>query len=41
MMENHPFQVVGLDHIVLTCDDVERSLQWYAECLGLRPERAD
>src|SRR5215208_2412133 len=40
-MANQSFQVVGLDHIVLTCDDVERSLRWYTECLGLRPERAE
>jgi catechol 2,3-dioxygenase-like lactoylglutathione lyase family enzyme len=33
--------VVGLDHIVLTCEDVERSLAWYTECLGLRPERIE
>jgi catechol 2,3-dioxygenase-like lactoylglutathione lyase family enzyme len=34
-------QVRGLDHIVLSCADVERSLAWYTECLGLAPERVD
>jgi catechol 2,3-dioxygenase-like lactoylglutathione lyase family enzyme len=34
-------RVRGLDHIVLTCADVERSLAWYTNCLGLAPERVD
>lgn len=34
-------RVQGMDHIVLTCDDVERSLAWYVECLGLPGERVD
>jgi len=30
-----------LDHIVLNVADVERSLTWYTERLGLVPERVD
>jgi catechol 2,3-dioxygenase-like lactoylglutathione lyase family enzyme len=30
-----------LDHIVLNVADVERSLAWYTELLGLAPERVD
>src|SRR5690606_28451274 len=30
-----------LDHIVLNVADVERSLAWYVELLGLEPERVD
>ena len=33
--------VRSLDHIVLTVVDVERSLAWYTEVLGLAPERVD
>ncbi len=33
--------VTGLDHIVLVCADVERTLAWYCDLLGLEPERAD
>jgi catechol 2,3-dioxygenase-like lactoylglutathione lyase family enzyme len=32
-------QVRRLDHIVLDVADVERSLAWYTELLGLEPER--
>jgi catechol 2,3-dioxygenase-like lactoylglutathione lyase family enzyme len=34
-------RVTGLDHIVLTCADVERSLAWYRDRLGLAPVRVD
>jgi len=34
-------RVEGLDDIVLTCVDVERSLAWYTECLGLPAERVE
>ncbi|MSO79004.1 MAG: VOC family virulence protein [Acidimicrobiia bacterium] len=34
-------RVVGLDHIVLNCADVDRSLTWYCDELGLQPERVD
>ena len=30
-----------MDHIVLNVGDVERSLAWYTELLGLTPERVD
>ena len=33
--------VEGLDHIVLVVADVERSVAWYAEHLGLQPLRLD
>ena len=31
----------GLDHIVLDVADVERSLAWYTDLLGLEPERVE
>lgn len=34
-------RVRELDHIVLNVADVERSLRWYTERLGLAPERVD
>lgn len=34
-------RVVGLDHIVLNCADVDRSLAWYCDELGLEGERVD
>src|SRR5690349_12097109 len=34
-------KVVGMDHIVLRVADVERSLAWYRDELGLHPERVD
>jgi catechol 2,3-dioxygenase-like lactoylglutathione lyase family enzyme len=34
-------RVVGLDHIVLNCADVERSLAWYCDDLGLEGERVE
>lgn len=33
--------VIGLDHIVLVTSDVERSLRWYTEVLGLPGERVE
>lgn len=33
--------VYGADHVVVNCSDVEASLRWYTECLGLTPERVD
>jgi catechol 2,3-dioxygenase-like lactoylglutathione lyase family enzyme len=33
--------VLGLDHIVLVVEDVERSLAWYTRHAGLQPERVD
>jgi catechol 2,3-dioxygenase-like lactoylglutathione lyase family enzyme len=34
-------RVTGLDHIVLVCADVEKSLDWYTNVLGLEGERVD
>jgi catechol 2,3-dioxygenase-like lactoylglutathione lyase family enzyme len=34
-------KVVGFDHLVLKVADVERSLAWYCDELGLSPERVD
>ena len=34
-------QVVGLDHVVFKCADVEKSLTFYCDTLGLEPERVD
>ena len=34
-------RVIGLDHVVLCCSDVERSLSFYCESLGMEPERVD
>ena len=34
-------KAVGFDHVVFVVADVERSLGWYEEKLGLRGERVD
>jgi catechol 2,3-dioxygenase-like lactoylglutathione lyase family enzyme len=34
-------RVTGLDHVVLNVRDVERSLQFYVEQLGLQPEQVE
>lgn len=34
-------RVQALDHIVLVVEDVERSLAWYRDTLGLEPLRLD
>lgn len=34
-------EVRGLDHIVLNVADVDRSLAWYADLIGLEPLRVD
>lgn len=34
-------KVVGFDHLVLRCADVEASLAWYLDKLGLAPVRVD
>lgn len=34
-------RVTGFDHIVLRVGDVERSLDWYRETLGLTPVRVE
>ena len=33
--------VTGLDHIVLRCADVETTLAWYTDLLGLQPVRVE
>ncbi|MEQ1702269.1 MAG: VOC family protein [Ilumatobacteraceae bacterium] len=33
--------VVGFDHIVLKCADVETTLAWYLDVLGLQPVRVE
>jgi len=37
----HAVKVVGLDHVVLNSADIERSLAWYADVLGLEPMNVD
>jgi catechol 2,3-dioxygenase-like lactoylglutathione lyase family enzyme len=34
-------RVTDLDHVVVNCADVERSLRWYTDTLGLEPVRVD
>jgi catechol 2,3-dioxygenase-like lactoylglutathione lyase family enzyme len=34
-------RVQGFDHLVLRCADVERTLAWYVDTLGLEPDRVD
>lgn len=36
-----PVQVSGIDHIVLRVQDPLRSVQWYADTLGLEPVRVE
>jgi len=36
-----PVHVVGFDHVVLNVVDLERSLAFYCDGLGLTPERVD
>ena len=38
---NPNITVSGLDHIVLACPDVERTLAWYVDLLGLEPVRVE
>lgn len=38
---NDDLKVTGIDHIVVNCSDVERSLTFYSELLGLKSERVD
>ncbi len=33
--------VIGLDHLVLVCADVETTLTWYTDLLGLEPVRVE
>ena len=34
-------RVIGFDHLVLRCVDVESTLSWYIDLLGLEPVRVD
>jgi glyoxylase I family protein len=36
-----PIRITGLDHIVLNVGDIDRSLEFYTEVLGLQGERVD
>jgi catechol 2,3-dioxygenase-like lactoylglutathione lyase family enzyme len=38
---DHGLEVQGLDHLVLRCADVETTLAWYLDVLGLEPVRVD
>jgi catechol 2,3-dioxygenase-like lactoylglutathione lyase family enzyme len=40
-MADDGFRVQGFDHLVLRCADVERTLAWYVDVLGLEPVRVE
>lgn len=35
------FKITAMDHIVLNVEDIDRSLDFYTQVLGLEPERVD
>lgn len=35
------FKITAMDHIVLNVEDIDRSLNFYTQVLGLEPERVD
>ena len=39
MKPNHPIECRGIDHVVLRVSDIERSLHFYTEILGMSLER--
>lgn len=41
MEPNRDGRVVGLDHVVMVVRDIERSVQWYHQQLGLSVERLE
>jgi catechol 2,3-dioxygenase-like lactoylglutathione lyase family enzyme len=40
-MDHSIVSVTALDHLVLKCTDIETTLRWYIELLGLQPVRLD
>lgn len=40
-VSDQTIRVTAMDHIVLTCRDIETSLAWYLDELGLEPVRVD
>ena len=40
-MPAHAIAVTGFDHLVLSCADVETTLTWYLDRLGLAPVRVE
>ena len=34
-------KIVGFDHVVVNSTDIERSIEWYCDRLGLEPVRVD
>jgi catechol 2,3-dioxygenase-like lactoylglutathione lyase family enzyme len=40
-MRSNTVTVTALDHIVLNCADIEKTLAWYVDRLGLAPVRVD
>ena len=40
-MADDRFQLQGLDHLVLRCADIENTLAWYTEVLGLAPDHVE
>jgi catechol 2,3-dioxygenase-like lactoylglutathione lyase family enzyme len=40
-LRSQAVHVIGFDHVVLAVADVERSVSWYTEVLGLAAERVD
>ena len=36
-----PLRITGFDHLVLRCKDVDTSLAWYVDVLGLEPLRVE
>ena len=36
-----PVKIVGFDHVVVNSTDIERSIEWYCDRLGLEPVRVD
>ncbi len=40
-MKGRAVKVIGIDHLVLAVSDVDRTLAWYEDHLGLEPLRVD